>query len=289
LKATIPLESRTKALLVAAQAGDEAARSRLVADSLPLVEAVVAKQGRPDLHDDLLQAGCCGSSEGQSDGEPARAGGLLRAIETWQARKGVKWSTWATWWIRAGVQAELIKNGPMLGPNRRALKRRAKVRKVAAALEAQLGRRPETLEISAALKVPERDGIIEAAMRPLLKEARATADDGDRRLWEDLRSGNTPTPEQALDLRRQINRIRDTVMALPPLERVVIAGTFGIDSRELPQEALARVAGISGRTLRAVKARALEMLREQLGDMAVRPRDQDFETASEPVTPDPTA
>lgn len=280
MKSAIPPESRTKALLLAAQAGDTKARDRLVAESMPIVEAVVQKQQRPDLHDDLLQAGLCGSSEGQQDGEPARAGGLLRAIETWKPTKGTKWSTWATWWIRAGVQAEAIKNGPLLGPNRRALKRRAKVRKAAAALEARLGRKPDADEIGASLKVPERAGIIEAAMRALPKPMQAPAGE-DRQLWEDLRSGATPNPEQALDMQRQIQRVRDTVMRLPPLERVVIAGTFGIGTRELPQEALARAAGLSGRTLRKVKARALELLREQLSDLAVRERDEDFE--------DPTA
>ena len=284
MKAKIPPEARTRALLVAAQGGNKRATDTLVRESMPLVEAVVSRQGRPDLREDLLQAGLCGSSEGQREGEPARAGGLMRAIATWDpakrhAGKPIRWSTWATWWIRAGVQAEMCKLGPLMGPNRRALKRRAKVRKAAAALEAKLGRVPEAAEVAGALKVPERPGIIEAALRPLPKPLTGPSDPGreGKRVWEDLRSGNTPTPEQALDLQRQIQRVRDAVEALPPLERSVIAGAFGIEERELTPLELAARAGLSRCALYRVRARALELLREALGDLEVRERIEDLD------------
>lgn len=278
----IPREDHTRSLLAAAKAGDRKAADKLVRESMPLVEAVVSKQHRPDIHDDLVQAGLCGSSEGQANG--AKAGGLMRAIELWDPErtasgKPIRWATFATWWIRAGVQAELYKQGPLIGPNRRTLKRRAKVRKAAAALEAKMGKRPTTAEIRDSLKVPEHPGIIEAAMKPLIKQMATTDRDGDgRRVWEELRSGATPTPEQALDLQRMIQRIRDAVSDLPPIERLVVAGTFGIESREMTQEDLAKLAGLSERVLRQVKAKALARLQKRLVDLETgRTRGEDLE------------
>lgn len=278
MKGTIPPEAATRALLAAAQQGDKQATDTLIRNSMPLVEAVVKKLERPDLYEDLLQAGLCGSSEGQNDGQPAKPGGLMLAIQRWDPDRGVKWSTFATWWIRAAVQAEACKLGPLIGPNRRALKRRAKVRAAAGKLERQLGREPTIEEVGAALKVPERPGILKAAMQPLPRPIRESPQESPgKRVWEELRSGNTPTPEQALDYSRQIERVRAAVMALPDVERVVIAGSFGINAREMPQAALAKVAGLSERGLREAKLRALARLKDVLQDLEVRVRDQDLE------------
>ncbi len=126
-------------LFAALRNGDLAARDRIIAANTKLVVSIArrfTKRGAPLA--DLIQEGNLG---------------LIRAVEKFDYQRGNKFSTYATWWIRAMVQAAAYATSPIRLPLRWKALEEPKVRRAAAVLSAQIGRDPTPQELAAAAGV----------------------------------------------------------------------------------------------------------------------------------------
>ncbi len=255
----IPLLSAGQEIALAKriEAGDDRARDLMVRSNLRLVVAIAKPyQGQGLGLLDLIQEGVVG---------------LIRAVERFDWRRGLKFSTYATWWIRQAVQRGLADSGRTIRLPIHAVERERAVTRVERELEQRLGCRPTDQQIADETGMPAswvagvRDNarVVASLDRPVGEERDATLGD----IIEVADS--TPAPfddlagcEQAAALSRAIRR-------LPERDRRVMQLRYGIDG-EVPHSGAdtARTMEISPDAVRRTEARALRALagdRELLG------------------------
>ena len=213
------------------QEGQEA-REKLAQANLPLVISIAKKF----LHcgiplEDLVQEGMVG---------------LLRAIDRYDYKRGVKFSTYAYWWIRQAItralpQARLIK--PPVAST--------KVLRARATLQQTLGRDPLAEEIAAEVGVlPKTVKEVLRASQPLIPfDALPQDPPGPKRLEE---------VALAEELRERVEALLAT---LPAREALVLRLRFGLEGEPLSLRAIARMLGVTGERVRQLEAQALKRLR----------------------------
>ncbi len=233
-----------------ARAGDAAAYRQLVQANLRLVVSLARKAtgyGVPLL--DLIQEGNLG---------------LMRAARLFDPLRGVRFSTYATWWIRQAIgravidQARAIRLPPPLHDLD------VRVRKTQARLNGQLGREATLAEVASTLRLPLRK--LEALMawtRPVASLHAPVGEDGEDALLQGL----LPDPdasdpgESVLEraLREEIDALLRTLL---PRERRVISARFGLDGRG-PQtlEWVGRRLGVTRQRVQQIQEEAMEKLR----------------------------
>jgi RNA polymerase primary sigma factor len=249
-------EARKHPLLTAAEEvelsqrierGDLAAKERMINANLRLVISVARKyQGQGLPLGDLIQEGMLG---------------LIRAVEKFDWRKGFKFSTYGTLWIRQAIGRGLANSGRTV---RLPVHIGARARKIAEAerkLAADLGREPTTEEVAAAVDMPadEVDDIRNADRIPASLD-QGVGESGETSLGDLIPlDGPTPDEEVAEDLRDAA--IREAVQHLPDPERDVLTLRFGLGRPEpVAITETGRQLGLKVREVREIEDRALRRL-----------------------------
>jgi RNA polymerase primary sigma factor len=188
--------------------------------------------------------------------------GLIRATEKYDWRKGFRFSTYATLWIRQAIQRGLDDRGRTIRLPTNVAQRERKIGKLANELGASLGREPTLEELAEAAGMPPQDVLeLREARRSVASLDVPVGDDGEARLGELLPSpGPGPDEEVHLGLSEQI--VRDTVAKLAPLEREIVKLRYGLDGdREpLPLTQVGDRLGLPPHRVRQIEKRALEEL-----------------------------
>ena len=232
--------------------GDLAAKERLVNSNLRLVISVARKyQGHGLPLTDLVQEGVLG---------------LIRAVEKFDWRKGYKFSTYGTLWIRQAIQRGLANSGRTVRLPVHIDQRSRKIARAERELAARLGRDPELAEIAEAVELPvDEVELIRSADQTPASLDKPVGDDGDNALG-DLMESDRPGPEaEVLEAARE-RGVQDALGRLPDEERRVVRLRFGLgDEEPVALSEAGRRLEMSGERVRQLEERALRRLSGDAG------------------------
>jgi RNA polymerase primary sigma factor len=227
----------------------ERARDQLSAANLRLVVSVARRysnRGVPLI--DLIQEGNLG---------------LLRAVEKFDWRRGFKFSTYATWWIRQAVTRAIADDARTIRIPVHLYDVVNRMARIASQLHQEFGREPTDEEVGAALHISvERVRELAQVLPQPVSLDGFVGEDGDTRLSDVVADENATNLEAAAEHRLLADRIRDTLMTLSPRERTVIERRFGLsDDKEQTLTAIGREIGVTRERIRQIESTALRKLR----------------------------
>jgi RNA polymerase primary sigma factor len=227
--------------------GDLEAKERMINSNLRLVVSQARRyQGHGLPMEDLVQEGMLG---------------LIRAVEKFDWRRGFKFSTYGTLWIRQAIQRGLQNHGRTIRVPVHVAQRQVKVRKAESELSTKLGREPTDEEIAdvVELGVDEVNELRELS-RGLASLDQPVSDDGETALG-DLLATERPEPSEEVGAADRDRRVHEIVGQLPEAERNVIRLRFGLagdEPRTLKQTG--SDLGISAERARELEERGLRRL-----------------------------
>jgi RNA polymerase primary sigma factor len=227
--------------------GDLTAKERMINANLRLVVSQARRyQGHGLPMEDLVQEGMLG---------------LIRAVEKFDWRRGFKFSTYGTLWIRQAIQRGLQNHGRTIRVPVHIAQREIKVRKVESELSTKLGRQPTDDEIAEVAKLPvDEVSELRELNRAITSLDQPISEDGETSLG-DLLPGERPEPIEEIAGKERDRAVGNAVGRLPEAERNVIQLRFGLDGDQprTLREAGAQL-GISAERARQLEDQGLRRL-----------------------------
>ena len=238
-----------KELAMRMEEGDEEAKKRLAEANLRLVVSIAKRYvGRGMLFLDLIQEGNLG---------------LIKAVEKFDFRKGFKFSTYATWWIRQAITRAIADQARTIRIPVHMVETINKLVRVSRQLLQELGREPTPEEIAERMEIPvERvREILKISQEPVSLET-PIGEEEDSHLGDFIQDDNVPVPAEAAAFTLLKEQLVEVLSTLTEREQKVLRLRFGLDDgRSRTLEEVGKEFNVTRERIRQIEAKALRKLR----------------------------
>ncbi len=239
------------------QSSDPHAREQMVRANLRLVVKIAKQYATPGMMlSDLVAEGNLG---------------LMRAVEEFDPDAGVRFSTYAAWWVKQAIKRAMVQAGQPIRIPAYLVKMVSKWRKTAAVMEAELGRPPTAAEMAKKLHVSRKKAEIirrgiQAATAPSQIRSEETS-----AIAQMVTDASQQSPEQAMMEASNAPIVKALLERLQPRERRILELRFGLDGHLGPPRTfkeIGRIVGLTRERVRQLEKKALASLKALAEDVA---------------------
>ncbi len=190
--------------------------------------------------------------------------GLIKAVEKFEYRRGFRFSTYATWWIRQTISRAIADQGRTIRVPVHMVDRIRGMYKTSHEMEQRLGREPSSEELAGAMNIPLKkvDWMMQVSWLPLSLESPVNDGDEETELGNFIEDTLSPTPTQSVYSRLLRDKIREVLDTLPPREARILRMRYGLENgRVYTLEEVGAKFGLTRERIRQIEGKAMRRLR----------------------------